>query len=213
MKRPALFALFALGAGFFFVASAAAWPAVRLVAKPIPVLVLALAVALAPGKPAAIRRGVFLGLLFSAAGDVLLELDLFLAGLLAFLAAHLAYLVAFLSDTRAAAPLRLVPFAIWGGLLFTRVEPRLGELTGPVIVYVVAICAMMWRAAARVGSRPDLRGARAGLAGAVSFGISDSLIALDRFGTGMPHVSAPIMLFYWLGQAGIAKAAIDKESP
>jgi uncharacterized membrane protein YhhN len=213
LKRPALIALFVVAAGLFFAADAAPSPIVRLLAKPIPVLVLALALARAPGPWLAIRRGVFAGLLFSAAGDLLLELDLFLPGLLAFLAAHVAYLVAFLSDTRTAAPLRLVPFAMWGALLFTRVEPRLGALTGPVIVYVVAICAMMWRAAARVGSKPGLGGARAGFLGAVSFGISDSLIALHKFGAAIPHLSAPIMLFYWLGQVGIAKAAIDKESP
>ena len=210
MKR---LAPFAIAVALYVVASAAGTPALRLAAKPLPVLVLAVAVAVAPGRPFALRRGVFIGLLFSAAGDVLLELDLFLPGLLAFLAAHVAYVVAFLSDTKAAALLRVLPFAIWGGLLFTHVQPRLGSLAGPVIVYIVAICTMMWRAAARVGSGPASQGAWAGLLGAVSFGLSDSLIALDRFATPIPHVSAPIMLFYWLGQAGIAKAAFDKESP
>ena len=210
MKR---LAPFAIAVALYVLASAAGTPSLRLAAKPLPVLVLAQAVAAAPGRAFALRRGIFIGLLLSAAGDVLLELDLFLPGLLAFLAAHVAYVVAFLSDTRAAAPLRALPFAIWGGLLFTHVQPRLGSLAGPVIVYVAAICTMMWRAAARVGSRPGLRGARAGLLGAVSFGLSDSLIALDRFSSPIPGMSAPIMLFYWLGQVGIAKAALDKESP
>lgn len=204
---------FVAGIALFVAASAAGASTLRLLAKPLPVLALAFAVAMAPGGPFALRRGVFLGLLFSAAGDVLLDLDLFLPGLLAFLAAHVAYVVAFLSDTKTAAPLRALPFAIWGGLLFTHIQPRLGSLAGPVVVYVVAICTMMWRAAARVGSGPGSRGAWAGLLGAVSFGLSDSLIASDRFGAPIPHASAPIMAFYWLGQAGIAKAAFDKETP
>ena len=208
MKR---LAPFAIAVALYVLASGAGNPPLRLAAKPLPVLVLA--VALLPGRPFALRRGVFIGLLFSAAGDVLLELDSFLPGILAFLGAHAAYVVAFLSDTKAAAPLRALPFALWGGLLFTYIQPRLDSLAGPVVVYVVAICTMMWRAAARVGSKPGLRGARAGLLGAVSFGLSDSLIALDRFSSPIPGVSAPIMLFYWLGQAGIAKAALEQEAP
>jgi alkenylglycerophosphocholine hydrolase len=50
------------------------------------------------------------------------------------------------------------------------------------------------------------------LFGAVSFGISDSLIAWNRFLAPVPNAFVPVMLFYWIGQAGIARAALDKEN-
>ena len=198
---------FAAGVMGFFVAAALGLHPLELLAKPLPVIVLALGVHANARGP--LRRGVTIGLLASAVGDLLLGLDLFLPGLVAFLGAHVAYLVAFLADTRALAASRALPFAAWGLLLLGRLWPALGGLALPVAFYVVAICAMMWRAAARVGHRP---GAAAGVVGAVSFGLSDSLIAWDRFLAPFAGAFIPIMLFYWLGQAGIARAALDKET-
>jgi uncharacterized membrane protein YhhN len=78
-------------------------------------------------------------------------------------------------------------------------------MKGPVIVYVVVICAMMWRAAARLGGSPaGLFSESAALAGAVLFGASDSLIALDRFHAPARGGRYAIILLYWLGQWGIA---------
>jgi alkenylglycerophosphocholine hydrolase len=191
----------------FAVAIALGFSALALLAKPLPVIVLALGVFAHARGP--LRRGVTIGLLASGVGDLLLGLDLFLPGLAAFLGAHLAYTVGFLADTRVLSASRALPFAVWGGLLLERLWPGLGGLALPVAFYVVAICAMMWRAAARVGRRS---GAVWGLIGAVSFGLSDSLIAWDRFRTKLPGVAVPVMLFYWLGQAGLARAALDKEN-
>jgi alkenylglycerophosphocholine/alkenylglycerophosphoethanolamine hydrolase len=191
----------------FGAATALGFPDLALLTKPLPVIVLAGEVFAHARGP--LRRGVTIALLASAVGDLLLGLDLFLPGLAAFLGAHVAYTVGFLADTRALAASRALPFAVWGALLLGRLWPALGGLALPVAFYVVAICAMMWRAAARVGYRP---GAVAGLIGAVSFGVSDSLIAWDRFVTKVPGVVVPIMLFYWLGQAGLARAALAKEN-
>ncbi len=68
---------------------------------------------------------------------------------------------------------------------------------------------MMWRAAARVGSpgTPALA-ALLGLAGAIAFGASDTLIAFDRFAAPIPGARWPIMVLYWLGQCGIAASAV-----
>jgi hypothetical protein len=68
---------------------------------------------------------------------------------------------------------------------------------------------MMWRAAARVGSLgTSALPALLGLAGAVAFGTSDTLIAFDRFHAPMPGVRWPIMVLYWMGQWGIAASAV-----
>ncbi len=190
----------------FFAATTLGFSTLALLAKPLPVIVLACGVMASDAGP--LRSGIAVGLLASAIGDLLLGLDLFLPGLVAFLFAHVAYLSAFLADTRVLAPARALPFAAWGALLLGKLWPALGSLALPVAFYVAAICAMMWRASARVGRR---EGALAGLVGAVSFGFSDSLIAWDRFLTNIEGGFIPIMLFYWLGQAGIARAALDKE--
>jgi alkenylglycerophosphocholine hydrolase len=203
-----LWLAFAACVGAFFAAAALGHRSLELAAKPLPVLVLASGVFLLARGP--LRRGVAIGLLASAFGDVLLGLDLFLPGLMAFLSAHVAYLVAFLADQKRPAVGRVLPFAAWGAFLLWRLWPALGSLAAPVAFYVVAICAMMWRAAARVG-RGSSSGPIAGLLGAVCFGISDSLLAWDLFLTRSGGAFLPVMVFYWLGQAGIAHAALDEE--
>lgn len=179
----------------------------RLALKPVPALALAAWVALRCRQP--LGRLTAAGLLLSALGDVLLDIDRFLPGLAAFLLAHGLYVAAFLSVERRPALGRALPFAAWGLVAFSLLRPGLGTMALPVGVYVAVITVMMWRAAARVGS------ARApglvpwlGLAGALAFGASDTLIAFDRFHAPIAGVRLPILLLYWLGQWGIAASTV-----
>jgi alkenylglycerophosphocholine hydrolase len=188
-----------------------AWhlPLLCLVCKPIPVLVLAAWVFQASGRAA---RAVGCGLLLSALGDVLLEgRGLFLAGLGAFLLAHLAYTAAFLADERRLRLVRALPFLAWLGAAAALFWSGVGPLALPVAVYMTAIGAMMWRAFARVD--PGRAGALTGLAGAVLFGLSDTLIALDRFRAPISGVRYAVILLYWAGQAGIAWSIQRAPSP
>jgi alkenylglycerophosphocholine/alkenylglycerophosphoethanolamine hydrolase len=190
----------------FFVGWKLDLPWLRLLAKPLPALVLAGWVLLCNDR--ALGRLVSIGLVVSALGDLLLEAGRFLPGLVAFLGAHLAYLAAFLSDERRLRLLRLAPFAAWTASIFPILHSGLGDMTVPVAVYVGVITIMMWRAAARVGSPATPRlAARLGIAGAIAFGASDTLIALDRFAQPIPGVQLPILVLYWLGQWGIAASA------
>jgi alkenylglycerophosphocholine/alkenylglycerophosphoethanolamine hydrolase len=191
----------------YFLGLAAHVPALRLAVKPFPALALAAWVGLRctrlPGRLTAA------GLVLSAAGDLLLETGRFLPGLVAFLAAHLAYLAAFLAAERRLALARALPFLAWGLGAFFLLRPGLGDLTVPVAVYVAVICTMMWRAAARLASpRTPALAALFGLAGAVAFGASDTLIAFDRFSAPIPGARWPIMILYWLGQGGLAASAV-----
>ena len=191
----------------FLVGLATERPELRLATKPLPALTLAAWVALRSRGPVA--RLTAVGLVLSAIGDLLLEAGSFLTGLLAFLSAHVAYLAAFLSAERRPALGRAAPFLAWGVLAFALLRGGLGPMTLPVAVYVTVICLMMWRAAARVGSpgTPALA-ALLGLAGAVLFGASDTLIAFDRFSAPIPGARWPIMILYWLGQWGLAASAV-----
>jgi hypothetical protein len=51
------------------------------------------------------------------------------------------------------------------------------------------------------------RAAWLGLAGAIAFGASDTLLAFDRFLQPIDGVQVPILALYWLGQSGIAASA------
>ena len=85
--------------------------------------------------------------------------------------------------------------------------PDLGAMAAPVALYTLAICTMLWRAAARVGSRGVAMPLEwLGLAGAIAFALSDSLIALSRFHAPIEGVRAPILALYWAGQYGIARS-------
>jgi alkenylglycerophosphocholine/alkenylglycerophosphoethanolamine hydrolase len=180
--------------------------AVRLWSKPVPALVLAALVAASGGGR--YRKAIACGLVLSAAGDVLLEFpDRFVPGLVAFLLAHVAYTTAFLTSERRRRLARAAPFAVWLLGAFLWLRPGLGPMAGPVVVYMLAIGAMMWRAAARVGGGEEAPGARAALVGAVLFGLSDTLIAIDRFHAPFPGARYAIILLYWAGQAGIAASA------
>lgn len=205
-------ALFAVGA---FTQS----HALRLASKLWPVALLALWVLRAAPRDR-YRAAMLVGLGCSLAGDLFLEISprgLFLPGLVSFLVAHVCYVVAYLEDTRAASPLRAVPAYAYGAALVVLLLPGLGRLAVPVAVYTVVICTMIWRAAARIG-RVDRASAALAFVGAVTFALSDSLIAVGRFGGHL--VAEPlrtsaawrlcIMATYWLGQWAIAAAAVAR---
>jgi len=134
-----------------------------------------IAVALARGVEGALGRGILTGLALSVVGDALLlssRRSAFLAGLGAFLLAHVAYAVAFAGVARPSAVVGLAVAAITGAAL-RWLWPRLGALRTPVVAYCVVITAMLWLALGI--DRPEIR------AGATLFYASDLLVARDRF--------------------------------
>lgn len=180
MTAPVIAALIA--AGFVAVAD---WLAVakadRLfegIAKPGVILCLFVAVLLAGPGTSPIRWLLIVALAASLAGDwLLLPPGQFVAGLVAFLVAHLAYLALFLLGA-------LEPGLAAGGgiaavaLLATAGRPVLAGarrvgLGGPVVLYLGAILAMAVVATAS--------GSVLAAAGAWLFVASDTLLGWDRF--------------------------------
>ena len=179
------------------------WPALAMLAKPVPVLCL-LSFLLPPRtRDAALIGG---GLVLSAIGDALLEAGtvLFLPGLCAFLLAHVLYVAAFLGRTHKLHLRRLIAVALFGWLVFSWLSPQLGAMRLPVLLYVIVICAMLWRAAAQIGEDPTgaLRPWLATI-GAVLFALSDVMVAWTRFVDPDAALKLPLMLLYWLGQTAI----------
>ena len=205
--RRALAALAVAAAILYLAGLAVEAPALRLLSKPVPAL--ALAALVLSGRRDGYAAALAGGLTLSALGDLLLEVPgHFVAGLATFLCAHVAYTAAFVREERRLRIARALPFALWLLGAFAWIRPGLGEMTVPVVVYMLAIGTMMWRAAARLGgAASDDAGARAALVGAILFGLSDTLIAIDRFRAPLPGAPYAIILLYWAGQAGIASSA------
>lgn len=185
-----------------------AW--LRIAVKPLPVLLLIAWLAPLVGRDV---RLLALGLALSLVGDVCLELSpsLFVPGLVAFLLAHVAYVAAYVGRTRALHLARLLPVALYCYLVFRWLEPTLGPMRGPVLAYVVVIAVMVWRALAQIGERPRAPWrAWAAALGAVSFALSDTMVAYSRFIASSLAIKAALMVLYWGAQWAIA-ASVDRE--
>lgn len=153
------------------------------------------------------KWSIVLGLLCSLAGDVFLMLprDLFLAGLSAFLLAHVCYLIAFTADCRFAA--KPIPFLFWGAVgvcvvvgLWSRVPP---VLRLPVVAYATVILSMAAQAASRALALRN-RAAVLAAVGAIFFVASDTLLAVRKFGGGLPASRLLVLGTYFAAQILIA---------
>lgn len=147
------------------------------------IFILLNAVQLGWVDPSLYKYAILAGLIFSLAGDVFMMLpsDRFMAGLISFLIAHIFYIIAFTSETGFIVSLgSLVPFAVYGAVVFTILAPHTGKLKLPVLAYVIVILVMAWQACTR-WSQTGGTSALLAFLGAVLFVISDSVLALDRF--------------------------------
>ncbi len=124
----------------------------------------------------------------------------------------MAYIVAFTRDSRRSFPLGAVLAFGYGVLVYAYLTTAgdLGAMAIPVLVYMVVICTMLWRASARVGVAEIVRvSALAGLAGALFFTVSDTALSLRMFDTPIDLGRETVMLTYWIGQTLIAFSARD----
>jgi uncharacterized membrane protein YhhN len=145
------------------------------------------------------------GLVFSLAGDIFLMLpsDRFVAGLVAFLIAHLFYIAAFASEISALIWLPLIPFVIYGIAIYIILAPSLGKLRLPVLIYVAVILIMAWLAWERL-IQTGQTGALLASIGAILFIISDTILAIDRFRGTFKLARASNLITYFAAQLFIA---------
>ncbi|MEQ1514540.1 MAG: lysoplasmalogenase [Lysobacteraceae bacterium] len=179
-------------------------------------LILWLAASAQPVVTARYRHAVLAGISLSLVGDVCLMLpgDHFVAGLIAFLLAHVCYIVAFApgSSVKArAGGLTLIAAVALVNLvgLLPRID---AELKVPVIAYVAVLAAMAGVALARAWT-PALsdatpRSVRFAAAGAVCFVFSDSLLAWDRFAGNIPMPVLLVLGTYYIAQWCIAESVL-----
>jgi alkenylglycerophosphocholine hydrolase len=175
--------------------------------KPITTLLL-LAVVGVPHTTFA--RLVWAGILLSAIGDVALLWNTkgaFLAGLTAFLLAHVAYVIAFVGVAVWSPHVAIVAavMTVSSTILLRATWKGSAGIHPATIAYGVVISAMVVAAWAMVGGPHPL--ALFAAIGSLLFYVSDSSLALNLFRKPIPHVAFLAIGVYWIGQLGIAIAA------
>jgi uncharacterized membrane protein YhhN len=172
---------------------------------------LAAAAAARAGVPKRYYFGMLAGLAFSALGDAFLmqKHDFFIAGLTSFLVAHLCYLWAFTSESRLG--WKRMPLLIYGAMgaaLVVWLWPHIpGALRAPVALYAATISIMAAQAAIRALISPN-QGTLLAAIGAALFVISDSVLAIGRFGYRFEHGGTVLLVCYFSAQAALALSVI-----
>ncbi len=159
-----------------------------------------------------------LALSFSLAGDVLLLFvyesgHFFIAGLLAFLIAHIMYAIVFLRQRNA----KTKPYGfillllIYASGLFSLLKSGLGDLLVPVVVYMCVILLMAVSAFLR-RKKTNAYSYNLVFVGALAFMLSDSLLAVNKFYTPLPFADFSIMFTYALAQLSIVFGLLKQEN-
>lgn len=139
----------------------------------------------------------FASLLFCAAADIALELaagKYFVAGLGLFLIAHILLIITFSRDfkfQKSKIPV-IVLLVVYSKMMAFVLMPSLKEMAIPVYIYMTAITLMGIFASLR-SSKNDFT-----LYGAISFIVSDSVLAINKFMMPVPAADYAVMITYYL---------------
>jgi len=163
-------------------------------------------------------RLMVVGLLFCWLGDVLLMFEssqslFFIFGLVSFLIGHIFYILYFRKITSEPNKMAkqhlliLLPVIVYVFVLLNILYPSLKELKIPVTVYAVVLGGMLSMALWQK-QKIDKRIALFFIAGATSFVVSDSLLAVNKFYQPVSQAGFFIMFTYCLAQYLIVMGAI-----
>jgi uncharacterized membrane protein YhhN len=185
---------------------------VYLWAKPLALLVLMLAAWQASAGMKG-RTWLMAALALSLAGDVLLMgQGMFVYGLAAFLLAHLSYLQLLRQDAPWLSSRRAMVIAISvAAVVFVGLDQNglPSELRVPVAAYVLVIATMAaqaWGRAQHLGTAASVWVAW----GSVSFMLSDTLLAIDKFVSPLPYAGLWVLATYYLAQGLILRGVSNR---
>lgn len=158
------------------------------------------------GISKSIKRITILALGFSVLGDILLMFvnqspHFFTLGLVAFLLAHVMYILVFLRhrNKQKSIIVFIILLLVYALGLFYLLKDGLGDMLIPVIVYMIVILSMATSAFMRKGI-VNTNSYNLVFIGAIFFMISDSILALNKFYQPIPFSNISIMLTYALAQ-------------
>ncbi len=219
LTTPLLIAVFIVAAADW-VAVAKGWKQIEYFAKPITMVLLFgyLAAAGSFGSTLLISFGV--GIAFSLAGDIFLMLSnrWFIAGLAAFLLAHICYIIGLNTPFGNPSILWIVVIGIGLALFAARIlrpilaairEKGLGKLVLPVAVYGTVITVMLLSAIITI-FRVDWNTSASGLVsvGAFLFYFSDVVLAWNKFVKPIQNGRLMNMIAYHLGQIALITGVV-----
>ncbi len=183
--------------------------------KPLATLLVIAVAELSWQTPAAESRytaWVLVGLALSLVGDVALmfpQPKAFLIGLVGFLLAHVAYTIVFTlyNPWQPADWVTAFLLLLAAGALYRYLEPNLGKMKRPVILYIVVICVMVNRAVSTLfgDALTPAQGWLIAL-GAFLFWLSDLMLGINKFGRPFRWNRLSLALYYG-GQLLIASSA------
>jgi len=206
---------------FHLLANLFAWT--LLVAMTKPVILLALIFhfnSSTRNQKSSFRKFIFFGLFFSLAGDIALlfvaqQEIFFLIGLGLFLFAHTSYILAFIVENNSEKKSYLslkklfvsLPYLLIAITSLYFLHDRLGEFQLPVLIYMGVITLMGIFTAWRHTLVPKQSFLWI-LCGALSFILSDLILAINRFHTIIPQAGFFIMMTYSLAQYLIVEGSL-----
>ena len=187
----------------------------RIFTKPLIIASLAAIYLTAVSTPKKLYKdAVLMGLFFSWIGDLLLQNEgYFIPGLMAFLIAHIFYILFFASTQSANTsffklrPVMIIAVIAYLIELMILLWPHLGGMKIPVLVYGITISTML-SAAFWQYQKLDNTTALYLIFGAGFFVASDSILALNKFKTQFDSAGIYIMSTYILAQLFIVLGAI-----
>ena len=161
-------------------------------------------------------------LAFSWLGDIVLSYApqgelFFIIGLIAFLIAHIFYILLFYRSINKTVQSRGYPSWAWSMLviyvcvLLALLFPHLGPLKIPVCIYALVIGMMLGMAIRGWAHWPLAAGASIVL-GASSFVLSDTTLAINKFYTPLPWASVLIMSTYLFAQWALVRGMLSMQN-
>ncbi|HET9747408.1 MAG TPA: lysoplasmalogenase [Chitinophagaceae bacterium] len=189
---------------------------IRYVSKPLLMpLLTGLFIFSTKGSFSGLKKWVILALAFSWLGDVLLMFEstnsnYFIFGLIAFLIAHVFYIVLFdqvrVKENFKQSLVPLLPIAVYYILLISLLQPHLGAMQKPVRIYGLIISIML-SFAADLWRLKDKQASLFIISGALLFVASDSLLAINKFYEQFEYAGIAVMLTYGIAQLLITLGA------
>lgn len=175
-------------------------PVIKYIFKPFTtILILFFALMQLPDVSVSYKNYILIGLVFSLAGDIFLLWPdkRFIHGLVAFLVAHILFILAMASDFGPYYNWQyLFPIALYMVVFLWIILPKSGKFVIPVIIYSMVIMLFFWQAAGRAIYLAEDSSMYA-LFGATLFVASDSILAYNKFVKNFKWAEFFIIITYW----------------
>lgn len=201
-----------------WIAATKEWKILVYITKPAVMILLMTWILLDNHFPSRLLVWVVVALGFSLAGDVFLMLPdkWFLPGLVAFLLAHVAYIIGFLQILPTfniptliiAAMVAATSYQIYRGIAAGLKRKGRESMRLPVLAYTIVISVMLFLALSAVTRRSETTAALLMGAGALLFYLSDTWNAWHRFVEPLSHRHLKVMASYHIGQILLTLGAL-----